>query len=116
MMAIAPSHAAALRLVKTAHTIVWAIFAGSIVAIPALAWFGHERQAAALIMLVLVEVLVLVANGGSCPLTAVAARFTADRRDNFDIYLPHWLARYNKLIFGSIYIFGVAVTFARWTA
>jgi hypothetical protein len=25
-----------------------------------------------------------------------------------------WLARYNKLIFGSIYLFGVAVTFARW--
>ena len=59
--------------------------------------------------------LVLIANGGRCPLTAVAARYTVDRRDNFDIYLPEWLARHNKLIFGSIYPGGIAVTFARCT-
>ena len=105
-----------LRLVKLGHTLVWAIFAACILAIPLLAWLGHDRQATALILLVLVEVLVLMANDGHCPLTAVAARYTADRRDNFDIYLPEWLARYNKLIFGSIYLFGVAITFARWTA
>jgi hypothetical protein len=33
-------------------------------------------------------------------LTNVAARYTNDRRDNFDIVLPLWLARYNKIIFG----------------
>jgi hypothetical protein len=59
---------------------------------------------------------VLIANGGHCPLTAVAARYTTDRRDNFDIYLPECLARYNKLIFGSIYLFGVAVIFGRWVS
>jgi hypothetical protein len=105
-----------LRLVKMAHTIVWAIFAACIIAIPILAWLGHDRRAGVLIMVVLVELLVLLVNHGSCPLTAVAARYTTDRRDNFDIYLPQWLARYNKLIFGTIYLFGVAVTFARWTA
>jgi hypothetical protein len=110
------SDARSLRRVKLAHTIIWAVFAGCIVAVPALAWLGHDGQAAALILVVLVEVLVLIANGGHCPLTAVAARYTTDRRDNFDIYLPQWLARYNKLIFGSIYLFGVAVTFARWVA
>jgi len=104
-----------LRLVKMAHTIVWAIFAACIIAIPILAWFGHDRQASLLIMIVLVELLVLLVNHGNCPLTAVAARYTTDRRDNFDIYLPQWLARYNKLIFGTIYFFGVAVTFSRWT-
>jgi hypothetical protein len=99
-----------------AHTIVWAIFAACIIAIPILAWLGRDRRAGVLIMVVLVELLVLLVNHGSCPLTAVAARYTTDRRDNFDIYLPQWLARYNKLIFGTIYLFGVAVTFARWTA
>jgi hypothetical protein len=68
-------------------------------------------MARTLILVVLAEVLVLIANDGHCPLTAVAARYTGDRRDNFDIYLPEWLARYNKLIFGSIYLLGVAVTF-----
>jgi len=105
-----------LRLVKVVHTIVWAIFAACIFAIPVLAWLGHERQASVLIMVVLVELLVLLVNHGNCPLTAVAARYTQDRRDNFDIYLPQWLARYNKLIFGTIYLCGVAVTFVRWTA
>ena len=103
-----------LCLVKLAHTIVWGIFAACIIAIPVLAWLDHDRQAGVLIMVVVVELLVLMANHGNCPLTAVAARYTTDRRDNFDIYLPEWLARYNKLIFGSIYLFGVAVTFARW--
>jgi hypothetical protein len=104
-----------LRWVKIAHTIVWAIFAACIVAIPALAWRGYEWQAVALILVVIVEVLVLIANGGHCPLTAVAARYTMDRRDNFDIYLPEWLARHNKLIFGSISLGGIVVTFARCT-
>ena len=104
----------ALRRVKVAHTVVWAVLAGCIVAIPALAWLGHYRGAVALILVVLVEVLVLIANGWQCPLTTVAARYTTDRRDNFDIYLPQWLARYNKVIFGSIYLFGVAVTLGRW--
>jgi hypothetical protein len=49
-----------------------------------------------------------------CPLTGVAARFTDDRRDNFDIYLPLWLARYNKPIFGWLFAAGLAFTLARW--
>ena len=102
-----------LRLVKIAHTVVWAFFACCILVIAPLAWLGHDPQATVLIMVVVVELLVLLVNGGNCPLTAVAARYTTDRRDNFDIFLPQWLARYNKIIFGSIYLFGVAVTFAR---
>jgi len=101
---------ASLSFVKLLHTFVWAVLAGCVVAIPVLALLGYDREAVALILVVLVEVLVLIVNGGHCPLTAVAARYTLDRRDNFDIYLPEWLARYNKLIFGSIYLFGVAVT------
>jgi hypothetical protein len=50
---------------------------------------------------VFVEVLVLVFNDWHGPLTPVAARFTTDRRDNFDIFLPEWLARYNKEMFGG---------------
>jgi hypothetical protein len=104
----------ALRLVKTVHTAVWAVFAGSIVAIPVLAWLERWRPAAVLIALVLVECLVLAVNRMRCPLTGVAARYTDDRRDNFDIYLPLWLARYNKLIFGSLFAAGLLFTLACW--
>jgi len=34
------------------------------------------------------EVLVLAVNGWRGPMTSVAGRFTAERRENFDTYLP----------------------------
>jgi hypothetical protein len=96
------------------HTVAWAVFAGCIFAIPVVAWRGHLAQALVLIAVVFVEVFVLAANRFRCPLTDVAARFTDDRADNFDIYLPLWLARYNKVIFGSLFAAGMLFTLARW--
>lgn len=104
----------ALRFIKTVHTLVWAVMAASILAIPALAW--HERWSLALVLigLVLAECVVLAANRMRCPLTDVAARYTDDRRDNFDIYLPLWLAKYNKAIFGSLFAAGMLFAFLRY--
>ena len=106
--------AAALRGVKTLHTIVWAFFAACIVAIPVASLLGRHALAASLAGVVLVEVAILAFNGMRCPLTAVAARYTADRRPNFDIFLPEWLARHNKTVFGTLYVAGVALALARW--
>jgi hypothetical protein len=106
--------ATSLRLIKSVHTAVWAVFAGSIVVIPALAWREWWFATALLIALVLVECLVLVANRMRCPLTDLAARYTDDRRDNFDIYLPEWLARHNKRIFGWLFVGGLVFTAVRW--
>ncbi len=104
----------ALTAIKLVHTLVWALFASCIVAIPVLAWRGEYRVAALFIGIVFVEVIVLAFNRWACPLTPVAARFTEDRRDNFDIYLPEWLARHNKLIFGTLYVAGVLMTTILW--
>jgi len=103
-----------LRTIKVIHTIVWAFFAGSIVAIPVLAWLEDYPAALLFIAIVFVEVVILVINGMRCPLTGVAARYTDDRRDNFDIYLPEWLARHNKVVFGLLYGLGIVFTIARW--
>jgi hypothetical protein len=99
-----------LRAIKRIHTLVWAVFAGSILAIPVCAVLGRLGQAWGLIGFVFLEVLVLLVNGLRCPLTDVAARYTTERQDNFDIDLPLWLARYNKQIFGSLYLAGVVYT------
>jgi hypothetical protein len=104
----------ALRRIKLLHTVVWAVFAGSIVLIPVAALLGWWRLTFIFIGLVLVECLVLALNRMRCPLTGVAARYTDNRQDNFDIYLPLWLARYNKHIFGTLYLGGVVVTVALW--
>ena len=56
----------------------------------------------------------LLLNGWRCPLTSMAARYTADRRANFDIYLPEWLAEHNKTIFGALYLVGVVFALVHW--
>ena len=103
-----------LVVIKVLHTIAWAIFAGCILAIPVASWRGEHGAAAWLAAIVAGEVVVLMLNNMRCPLTAVAARYTDDRRDNFDIYLPEWLARYNKLIFGTLYFAGLVFALAQW--
>lgn len=108
--------ATALLLVKLVHTLAWAFFAGCVVLLPIATWLGHDRLAAACIGATLVEIAVLARNGWACPLTALAARYTRDRRDNFDIFLPLWLARYNKQVFGTLFAAGLAYAALRWLA
>ncbi len=103
-----------LRTVKLVHTAAWAFFASCVVGIPFAALRGRLGLAAILIGLVALESVVLLANAWRCPLTAVAARYTDDRQPNFDIYLPVWLAKFNKEIFGTLYVFGILVTLVRW--
>ena len=83
-------------------------------AIPLVAWRGHFGVVLGLIALVALEVAVLALNGGSCPLTAIAGRYTSDRRDNFDIYLPEWLAGRTKIIFGPIFLIGLIIAVVLW--
>jgi hypothetical protein len=99
-----------LRAIKAIHTLVWAVFAGSILAIPICAAVGSVKIAWGLIGFVFLEVAVLLANRMRCPLTDVAGRYTSDRQDNFDIYLPLWLARHNKEVFGGLYLAGIVYT------
>ena len=104
----------ALVVVKVVHTVVWAFFAGCIIAVPLLALAGQLRVATVLSVVVFGEVVVLAVNRMRCPLTDVAQRYTDDRRDNFDIYLPLWLARNNKRIFGALFVAGEAMLVWCW--
>lgn len=108
------TQSATLKAIKAAHTIVWALIAGCTLAVPFAAWRGEHRAAAWLAAVVFVEVGVLVLNSWQCPLTSVAARYTSDRRANFDIYLPEWLAKHNKIVFGFIYVVGMVFALAHW--
>jgi hypothetical protein len=103
-----------LRAIKTIHTLVWAVFAGSILAVPAFAFLGSLKVAWGLIGFVFLEVVVLVVNRMRCPLTDVAGRYTSNRQDNFDIYLPLWLARHNKEVFGGLYL--VDIVYVIWVS
>ena len=108
------SSEAQLRAVKLVHTVAWTFFVACIVGIPIAAWQRRFDAAFALIGIVALEVLVLAFNGWHCPLTDVAARYTDARHPKFDIYLPTWVARYNKEIFGPLYVMAVLFTVAMW--
>lgn len=108
------TYVTSLDAVRFLHTILWAFFAGCILALPVAAWRQRFRWDAVLSVLVWVECAVLAVNRGRCPLTNIAARLTPERADNFDIYLPLCLARYNKLIFGLLFALGEALLFGCW--
>ncbi|ASR43391.1 hypothetical protein BEN78_08390 [Xanthomonas citri pv. mangiferaeindicae] len=103
-----------LLLVRLMHTAAWVFFAGSIVVLPIAAYACHFDLALILIGFVTFEIIVLALNGWACPLTPIAARYTSDRRDNFDIFLPLWLARYNKQVFGALFLAGLIYTALEW--
>ncbi len=104
----------ALAAVKTLHTAVWVVLAGSIMALPVTGAVHRFHWAFILTVVILGECGVLALNEGRCPLTGVAARFTDDRADNFDIYLPNWVARHNKTIFGTLFIVNETIVLWLW--
>ncbi len=111
---VSEDEAGMLTAIKVLHTVVWALLAGAIVVLPFLAVKGDFRWAAILSVVILIEIAVLLANGWRCPMTDLAARYTADRSPNFDIYMPNWLARHNKTIFGAIFLVNEAIFLAVW--
>jgi hypothetical protein len=103
-----------LTAIKVLHTVVWAILAAAIVALPFLAGRGAYRWAAILSAMIFFEGVVLLANGWRCPITDLAANYTADRSPNFDIYMPNWLARHNKTIFTALFLLNEALVLVEW--
>ena len=100
-----------LLVIKIAHTLIWAVFVSIIFYvlycglsgdISTYTWIG--------IALVLGEGAVLLIFGFVCPLTIMARKYSDSRKDNFDIYLPNWLAKYNKWIYSTMFLL-IAIVF-----
>lgn len=100
--------------IRAAHTAIWFAFAITIVALPFVAAFGDFLLGVALIAFIAIEIVALAANRMQCPLRDAAARYTDDRTDGFDIFLPGWLAANTKLIFTPILVLGVFMLGWRW--
>jgi hypothetical protein len=102
-------------LIKIIHTVIWAIMAAASFYILYAGIFGiFDMTLVFSIALLIMETVVLFINRWTCPLTPMAKRYTADRQDNFDIYLPLFLAKYNKILFGAIFITGSFLVLWNW--
>ena len=103
-----------LSFIKILHTGVWLFFNVVIFymlyavlanKLDAWLWIGYG--------LVIIEGLVLLACKMYCPLTIWARRYSDSNKHNFDIYLPEWLAKYNKTIYTIIVGFIFLLTLVR---
>ena len=103
-----------LTSVKLLHTVAWALIVGCILGIPLAACRGRFKTAGSLSAVVLIECAILAVNHGRCPLTDFAARLTTNLAYNFDIFLPLWLARWNKLIFGALFLVSIVFALMCW--
>ncbi len=99
-----------LTIIKAFHTAIWVLFVGLIGYV---LWCGISGNITVYswiaVAAVIIEGLVLMMFNGYYPLTIVAKKYTSNRKSNFDIYLPNWLARYNKHIFTTIFIIGLVL-------
>lgn len=103
-----------LTRIKLLHTIIWAIMAAAILYVLYSGVVGNLTTLTWIsLALALGECIVIVLNKWRCPLTPLAAKHTDNREPNFDIFLPRWLAQYNKEIFGSILFAGILLVLWR---
>jgi hypothetical protein len=102
---------AKLIFIKALHTAIWLFFnvvifymlyAAITDKLDIWLWIGFG--------LVALEGLTLIAFKFFCPLTLIARKYSDSDRDNFDIYLPNWLARYTKLIYTTLVFIILMIT------
>jgi hypothetical protein len=97
------SDVAKLIGIKLFHTAVWLFMNVAIFyLLYAVITDRIDRWAWIALAVIGLECLVLLLFKMACPLTLVARRYSNSTEANFDIYLPEWLARYNKLIYGVL--------------
>ena len=94
-----------LILIKVFHTLIW-IFYNVVIfyLLYAVIINRIDKWVWICIGLVICEGIVLVINKLRCPLTLAAEKYSEFKKDNFDIYLPNWLAKYNKIIYTTIFV------------
>ncbi len=92
-----------LTIIKSIHTLIWFFFNVVIFymlyavvtnRIDQWLWIGYG--------FFILEGIILLVFKFFCPLTLLARRYSDSGKANFDIYLPEWLAKNNKLIYLSL--------------
>ena len=103
-----------LFAIKLAHSIIWLIMAtatfyifysGLFNRITVYTWIA--------IAMIIGEGMVLIFFKWACPLTGIARKYSHSQKDNFDIFLPNWIAKHNKTIFTTIFLAGVILVLYR---
>ena len=103
-----------LVFIKIVHTIVWVFFNVVIFyLLYAVVVNKIDKWVWICITLVFLEGIILIVFKNICPVTLIARKFSNSKQDNFDIYLPNWLAKYNKEIYSIIVLIAIVILIYR---
>ena len=103
-----------LITIKLLHTLIWVVLAGATIGVLYSGLSGHITVYTWIsIGMVIVEGIILVLFRWSCPLTVIARKYSDSTKDNFDIFLPNWLAKHNKTIFTTLFLVGLVLVVCR---
>lgn len=103
-----------LVAIKVIHTLIW-IFFNIVIFYLLYAVLADKIDTWVWVCLAAIacEGIVLLVFKNICPVTLWARNFSTSNRDNFDIYLPNWLARHNKAIYSTIVVLIVIILIYR---
>lgn len=103
-----------LKIIKIVHTLIW-IFFNLVIFYMLYAVIANKIDTWLWICYgpVLLEGLILLLFRFYCPLTLLARKYSDSTKENFDIYLPNWLAKYNKIIYTTIVVCIFVMTLVR---
>lgn len=97
-----------LTLIKILHTAIWVFFNIVIFYLVYAVIVNKIDQWVWICLgLIALEVLTLIIFRSVCPVTVIARKYSDSNKDNFDIYLPEWLAKYNKVIYTTIVMIAI---------
>jgi len=104
-----------LRLVRAVHTAIYLVMASAaFVLLYAGVTGAHGPWLWLAGGLMTVEVVVFVASGMRCPLTAIAVKNGATREGVADTFLPERLTRHTLRIFGPLLVLAAALLAGRF--
>lgn len=104
-----------LRLVKLIHTLIW-VFFNVVIFYLLYAVISNriDKWVWICIGLIVLEGIILEVFKKVCPVTLIARKYSDSNKDNFDIYLPNWLAMHNKLIYTTIVLIAIVILIYRY--
>lgn len=94
---------AKLTIIKIIHTIIW-LFFNVVIFYLFYAVLANkiDKWIWICLSIILLEGIVLIIFKRMCPVTLIARKYSVSTKDNFNIFLPNWLAKNNKAIYSII--------------
>jgi len=103
-----------LFYLKLSHTVIWVFYVFLFFYILYAAIFNRiDVYLWIAVGFEIIEVIILAIFKGVCPLTILGRNYVDNPQVGFDIYLPKWLAKYNKIIYGTGLVLVVALLIYR---